>query len=118
MTNAELLCRVLVQMDEAGKPLAVHEFDWNALCISENNLATRLSEWAKRGLVVGNWRKGAGYKEWVPGKGEVPARKPKPIPAAVVGARDALPGFQVLTVSIPPSLEGRRISWRVEAVPV
>ena len=53
---------ILDRLKESRAPLAVHEFKIDGY--SENNIATRLSELAKEGLVVGNYRKGAHYKEW------------------------------------------------------
>ena len=49
-------------LSTAGKPLAVHEMD--IPLYSENNLATRLSEMAKSGHVIGQTRPGKAFKEW------------------------------------------------------
>lgn len=46
----------------AEKPLAVHEMD--IPLYSENNLATRLSEMAREGVVIGTTRPGKNFKEW------------------------------------------------------
>lgn len=46
----------------AEKPLAVHEMD--IPIYSENNLATRLSELAREGVVIGKTRAGKAFKEW------------------------------------------------------
>lgn len=55
---------ILKRLKEAGQPLAIHE-----LCLmgySENNLATRISELAADGLIVGSFRPGTHFKEWKP----------------------------------------------------
>ena len=46
----------------ADAPLAVHELPIAGY--SQNNLATRLSEMAKEGLIIGRRRAGKAYKEW------------------------------------------------------
>lgn len=46
----------------ADKPLAVHEF--HLPLYSENNIATRLSELAREGVVRGTVRPGKAFKEW------------------------------------------------------
>lgn len=46
----------------AAKPLAVHEMD--IPLYNQNNLATRLSELARDGAVVGTTRPGKNFKEW------------------------------------------------------
>ena len=53
---------ILKRLRESKDPLAVHELD--IFGYSENNLATRLSELAKEGKVIGRFRKGTHYKEW------------------------------------------------------
>ena len=53
---------ILRVLSEVGRPLAVHEFGIKTH--SENNLATRLSELAATGQVVGSRREGKAYKEW------------------------------------------------------
>lgn len=58
MTCNDLILKRL----ENGENLAVHEFHINGY--SENNVATRLSELAKAGLVIGRFRKGEKFKEW------------------------------------------------------
>jgi DNA-binding HxlR family transcriptional regulator len=55
----QLIIDVLAKSD---KPLAVHELPISGY--SQNNLATRLSELAKDGLVFGQVRPGTHYKEW------------------------------------------------------
>jgi len=67
MTDREKYCEVLNQILTAGKALAVHEFDRSRMNISQNNLSTRLSEWARAGYVNGNFRPGTNYKEWSAG---------------------------------------------------
>jgi hypothetical protein len=52
-------------IDELSKsliPIATHEFKTKKW--SQNNLATRLSELAKSGLIQGSYRKGKSFKEW------------------------------------------------------
>lgn len=53
---------VLVRLKQSRQALAVHEFDIQGY--SENNIATRLSELAREGLVKGNRRDGRQFKEW------------------------------------------------------
>jgi hypothetical protein len=53
---------ILERLEAAPGPLAVHEF--HLVGYSENNIATRLSELAKAGKVVGVRRQGQAYKEW------------------------------------------------------
>lgn len=55
--------RILCRLREAGSALAVHELGFED--ISENAAATRLSELAKDGLVVGWNRSGKRFKEWM-----------------------------------------------------
>lgn len=50
------------RLKEAGRALAVHEL--NIFGYSENALATRLSEMARVGVVVGVKREGKQFKEW------------------------------------------------------
>lgn len=59
MTSKEL---ILKRLQESSQPLAVHEF--YIMGLNENNIATRLSELAKEGIVQGNFRKGKSFKEW------------------------------------------------------
>jgi len=81
MTDKEKVSEVLIQILTAGKALAVHEFDRSRMNISQNNLSTRLSEWARAGYVEGNFRPGTKYKEWSAGGMKVvypaPQRKSK-----------------------------------------
>lgn len=57
---------------EAAGPLAVHEMYLPGF--SENAIATRLSEMAKAGYVVGTVRPGKRFKEWALVKhGELPS---------------------------------------------
>ena len=53
---------ILMRLQEAGKPLAVHQF--HIYAVSDNALATRLSELAKEGKVVGKFPGGKPYKVW------------------------------------------------------
>ena len=53
---------ILNRLKEAGKPLAVHQF--HIYAVSDNALATRLSELAKEGKVVGKFPGGKPYKVW------------------------------------------------------
>lgn len=53
---------ILERLKEAGKALAVHELD--IIGVSDNAAATRLSEAAADGLVIGITRRGCRYKEW------------------------------------------------------
>ncbi len=46
----------------AEQPLAVHEMP--IPLYSQNNIATRLSELAKEGVVVGTVRPGKNFKQW------------------------------------------------------
>lgn len=50
-------------------PLAVHEM--GIIGYSENNLATRMSEYAREGWVEGTYRKGQQFKEWYLKKGQI-----------------------------------------------
>lgn len=59
ITAKELIIRRLEQSD---RPLAVHEFDIAGY--NENNLATRVSELARTGRVIGVRRPGCSFKEW------------------------------------------------------
>ncbi len=59
MTSKDL---ILQQLKESRTPLAVHELHIEGY--SENNLATRLSELAREGKVIGRFRKGENFKEW------------------------------------------------------
>ena len=108
---------VLKRLLEAGRPLAAFEFGF--MGISENNLCTRLSEYQREGLIVGEYRPHSAYKHWRLAKdGEVvkPARKPRPISIPVVGVKETLcQGMQILTVSVPQSLSGKKFSYHVEA---
>ena len=54
--------RVRDRLEAAGRPLALHEFDLDG--ISQNNLGTRLPEYAKEGWCYGVQRNGTQYKEW------------------------------------------------------
>lgn len=47
---------------ESTKPLAVHELPMTGY--SQNNLATRLSELAREGVVKGQFRPHTSFKEW------------------------------------------------------
>ena len=77
MTNSEQLEEVRKQIRARGCSLAVHEFLRRAIGdegISANNLATRISEWARAGYLKGTFRTGTSYKEWSIGPG--PEGKP------------------------------------------
>jgi DNA-binding HxlR family transcriptional regulator len=56
--------RALAHLYEVNKPLAVHELRDMLKDVNENNLATRLSEWAREDLVYGEVFKGHAYKIW------------------------------------------------------
>lgn len=54
--------QILKRLSESTRPLAVHELQiWG---ISDNAAATRLSELAQQGKVVGHYRPGKRFKEW------------------------------------------------------
>ena len=53
---------IALRLRQAGKPLATHEL--NIPGYSENALATRCSEMARAGLIIGNVRQGKQFKEW------------------------------------------------------
>jgi DNA-binding transcriptional regulator GbsR (MarR family) len=53
---------ILEKLSQSEKPLAVHEF--HIIGYSENNIATRLSEMARAGQVIGVFREGENFKEW------------------------------------------------------
>lgn len=53
---------IIRKLRETDRPLAVHEF--NIERVSQNNIATRLSEMAKAGVVAGAYRAGEAFKEW------------------------------------------------------
>jgi DNA-binding HxlR family transcriptional regulator len=53
---------ILKALALSSRPLAVHEFDFDD--ISQNSIATRLSELQKAGLVVGEYKPGRPYKVW------------------------------------------------------
>lgn len=53
---------ILARLAASSVPLACHEL--GIMGYNENNLATRLSELAKVGLVVGTYRQGKAFKEW------------------------------------------------------
>ena len=59
-TTAKL--EIIKRLSGSDKPLAVHEF--GLFGYSENNIATRLSELAKEGAVIGKTRPGKAFKEW------------------------------------------------------
>jgi len=87
---------------------------------SENTMASRLSDLQGNGIARGDYRPETGkkYKFWRLAKdGEiVKTFKPRPISIPVVGVKDTLcPGMQILTVSVPSALAGKRIAYRVEA---
>jgi hypothetical protein len=58
-TANDLILRTLA---ESPVWLAVHEF--NIEGVSQNNIASRLPEFAKQGRVLGRKRGGFRYKEW------------------------------------------------------
>ena len=53
---------IIRRLAESEKPLACHEL--NIFGYSENCLATRLSELARAGAVIGKTRPGKAFKEW------------------------------------------------------
>lgn len=53
---------IVAKLHGALKPLAIHELGIEGY--SENALATRMSELAADGVVVGRERRGGGVKEW------------------------------------------------------
>ena len=59
MTASQL---ILKRLDQAIRPLAVHEL--GIYGVSDNAAATRLSELAGEGKVVGTYRAGKRFKEW------------------------------------------------------
>lgn len=54
---------ILEELAKSLIPIATHEFKTKQW--SQNNLATRLSELAKAGLVKGQYRKRKAFKEWI-----------------------------------------------------
>lgn len=62
MNELPLREKVSRRLQFSPKMLALHEF--NIPGVSENNLGTRLPQYAKEGLVVGRVRPGTNYKEW------------------------------------------------------
>ena len=62
--------RILQVLAATERALAVHEFE--LIGVSENNIATRLSEMAKAGLVIGTRRPGQAFKEWQIPVGQLP----------------------------------------------
>lgn len=71
---------ILRVLGESRTPLAVHELRIPGF--NENNLASRLSELARAGLVVGVKRPGKPFKEWslvrAAGQAELPLDRPAP----------------------------------------
>ena len=61
--------RILEVLANSPTPLAVHEMKIEGY--SENNVATRLSELCRAGLVEGSYRKGQSYKEWYLKRGQL-----------------------------------------------
>jgi len=53
---------ILQELSNSLLPMAIHEFSTHKF--SQNNLATRMSELAKAGLIEGRVRRGKCYKEW------------------------------------------------------
>lgn len=53
---------ILDRLARSDKPLACHELQ--IFGYSENCLATRLSELAREGVVIGKTRPGKAFKEW------------------------------------------------------
>jgi DNA-binding HxlR family transcriptional regulator len=53
---------ILHRLSNSPVALACHEF--NIVGVSENSIATRLSELAREGRVLGDRRPGKPYKEW------------------------------------------------------
>ena len=108
--------RIMARLANSDRPLAIHDFQIPG--VSQNSLGSRLPELANAGLVVGEDHP-SGYKVWrLPMDGEVvrPEKKPRPISIPVVGVKDTLcPGMQILTVSVPQSLSGKKFSYHVEA---
>jgi len=60
MTKAS--AKILERLNQAGAPLAVHELQ--IFGVSDNAAATRLSELARKGKVIGTIREGRRFKEW------------------------------------------------------
>ena len=60
---------ILQRLATSSVPLATHEL--HILGYSENNIATRLSEMARAGVIEGTYRKGQSYKEWYVKKGQI-----------------------------------------------
>lgn len=56
-------------LSSSKTPLAVHEM--GIIGYSENNIATRMSDYAREGWVEGTYRKGQSYKEWYLKKGQI-----------------------------------------------
>ena len=53
---------VVKRLKESPRPLAIHEL--NIEGYNENNLATRCSELAAEGVIVGEVRPGTHFKQW------------------------------------------------------
>ena len=62
--ESDILCvdKILLCLRAAQRPLAVHEM--SIYGYSQNNIATRMSELARSGIVKGYFRKGENFKEW------------------------------------------------------
>ena len=57
---------ILERLRSAGRPLAAHEFNHPDFTgYSENCIATRLSEMALAGVLIGRFRQGKPFKEWL-----------------------------------------------------
>lgn len=100
---AELLERVLSQMRRAGRPLFLRDFDYDDLRADPNNLATRMSIWARQGLVREGPKGKHGCKSWEPGEGQPePAKRARACSAEVVGVSwEPLLGQQIVTIRLP-----------------
>jgi len=120
MTNSEQLEEIRKQIRATNKPLAVHEFLRSAIGdngISANNLATRISEWAKAGYLIGNFRAGKSFKEWSigPGPGGNPvAAKPRRRICKIVGMSNLDPMGRecMVTLRVSGTLEILGIAGR------
>lgn len=91
--------KILMRLAEYQSPVPVHNL--GIYGVSDNSAATRLSELATAGFVIGEYTGSEPFKRWRLAKpGEVARRaKHQHQTFRVVGSRPASePGFQVLTV--------------------
>jgi hypothetical protein len=63
-TETRVTCKELIlqKLKWSAMPLAVHEFNLEGY--SQNNIATRLNECERAGLLKSRFREGKNFKEW------------------------------------------------------